>query len=248
MPFAVFAATLLLISSTVAQSAPPIPCNVVLESFADCGGSTLSENSKREDFESFNKCFCLDPSYPVVAQECLNQLSPNDPFARSTASGIQSTEQFCVSVAQLLANGGSSGSGSSPTTTPPATGTSDPAAEVCLPLDSALVSCSVTDLPALTAPRAANCLCGAGIENGIGACLNYLGTAQPTVASALSALNQGYCKAYATGANGPTETERGEGNPTRTGASAATSSGATSALLPFGGIYLSIISTFAFFL
>ncbi|KAK6343180.1 hypothetical protein TWF718_008552 [Orbilia javanica] len=251
MTFAFITTTLFLAAVVTAQS--PIPCNVVLESFSDCGGSTLHENSPRSEFESFNNCFCLDASYPVVAQECLNQLNPNDPFGRSTGSAIQQTEVFCANVAQLLANGGGGGGGSSPTSASPPSGTVDPAAAACLPLDGALVACSVTALPALTAQNVANCLCGANVENGLAACFNYLSTAEPAVASGLSPLKEGYCEAYATGASTPTPTQGGSGETTNTvatgtGAAAATSSGAASTIKPFAASFFSVFGIFAMLL
>ncbi|KAF3187698.1 hypothetical protein TWF788_001917 [Orbilia oligospora] len=244
------AINLLLIVGVTAQTAPPIPCTVVLDSFSDCGGSSLDDNSQRSQLESFNNCFCLDTSYPVVAQECLNQLNPNDPFARSTASAIQQSEVFCATIAQILASGGGGGGGSSPTSISPPSGTPDPAAAVCLPLDNALVSCSVTALPALTASTVVDCLCGANIENGLAACFSYLATAEPAVASGLSPLNKGYCEAYATDASRPTPTQGGgeDGattSATSTGASAATSSGAASALQPIPLSFFSIFGILA---
>ncbi|KAK6505890.1 hypothetical protein TWF481_007779 [Arthrobotrys musiformis] len=250
MSFTLLAVTFLLVAATSAQSAPPIPCNVVLETFSDCGGSILSDSSPRADFEAFNKCFCLDPSYPVVAQECLNQLDPNDPFGRSTGSAIQQSEQFCATVAQLLANGGGGGGGASPTSISTPSGTSDPAASACLPLDSALIACSATAAPALTSANIASCLCGANVEDGLGACFNYLATAEPAIASGLSVLNGGYCDAYASGPEteptiGPTQTQQTGGDGTSTGASAATSSGAASTLQPFAFALFSVFSIFA---
>ncbi|KAF3163378.1 hypothetical protein TWF751_010276 [Orbilia oligospora] len=249
MLFTFGAINLFLIIGVTGQTAPPIPCTVVLDSFSDCGGSSIDDTSQLSQLEPFNNCFCLDTSYPVVAQECLNQLNLNDPFARSTASAIQQSEVFCATIAQILASGGGGG-GSSPTSIPPPSGTPDPAAAVCLPLDNALVSCSVTVLPALTAPTVANCLCGANIENDLAACFSYLATAEPAVASGLSPLTKGYCEAYATDASLPTPT-RGGGEDaatssiTGTGASVATSSSAASALQPIPLSFFSIFGILA---
>ncbi|KAK6504517.1 hypothetical protein TWF506_002711 [Arthrobotrys conoides] len=244
--------SLVWIAGVTAQTAPPIPCTVVLDAFSDCGGSSLNDNSQRLQLESFNNCFCLDTSYPVVAQECLNQLNPSDPFSRSTATAIQQTEVFCATIAQLLANRGGS-SGSSPTSDSPTSSTSDPAAVACMPLDQALVSCSVTALPALTESNVANCLCRANIEDGLPACFSYLATAEPAVASGLSTLNEGYCEAYNPGTSSPTPTQRGgpdsiTAGATGTGASAATSSGAGSMLRPLSRQLVGIFGILAIFL
>ncbi|RVD84801.1 uncharacterized protein DFL_006524 [Arthrobotrys flagrans] len=151
--------------------------------------------------------------------------------------------------AQLLSNGSGGSGGSSPTSASPPSGTSDPAVSACLPLDSALVACSVTALPALTAPNVANCLCGENIENGLRACSNYLATAEPAVASGLSPLNGGYCDAYATGTSSPTPTQRGGEDAATTGATStsdsATSLGAASTLQPLGASFFSIFGILA---